>query len=396
MFALLPKNNNKVLKFLNRITDTEKSSILELLEWPASLLTVLKDTPPHIMVIYRMWDIVSDMPQFLKTYFTVYNHPNFNPKEMMDAFSNGQLNSKLWLIDIVKELDLPLGKVWTLCGWIGTLAYLMFIHKDRLSLASVRSFDIDSTCHELADTMNRAYVVDGWKFKATTMDVNLLQYDDFTYDTIKRDGTVQSIFESADTVINTSCEHIQNFKEWYDKIYPGYLKKFGKKYGATVGTTGVEVPPDSKAAYQKLKKYEGEAATAGDKVNEDRSKEMQEMQMIQQQLQPLMQNPQAIQQNPQAMQMQQRVQQLTSMMEATAPNTNVKIVPTIGLNGSNQVVIGPREYIVVGFDLLSDSEKLVIWYSKDFDELRLRANYNYGVTIAKFGSTAYFATNGLS
>lgn len=87
---------------------------------------------------------------------------------------------------------------------------------------------------------------------------------------------------------------------------------------------------------------------------------------------------------------------ITSMMEATHPSTNVKIVPTIGLNGSNAVVIGPREYIVVGFDLLSDHEKLVIWYSKDFDELRLRANYNYGVTIAKFGSTAYFATNGLA
>jgi hypothetical protein len=87
---------------------------------------------------------------------------------------------------------------------------------------------------------------------------------------------------------------------------------------------------------------------------------------------------------------------ITSMLEATHPSTNVKVVPTIGLNGSNQVVIGPREYIVIGFDLLSDHEKLVIWYSKDFDELRLRANYNYGVTIAKFGSTAYFATNGLS
>lgn len=87
---------------------------------------------------------------------------------------------------------------------------------------------------------------------------------------------------------------------------------------------------------------------------------------------------------------------ITSMMEATHPSTNVKVVPTIGLNGSNAVVIGPREYIVVGFDLLSDHEKLVIWYSKDFDELRLRANYNYGVTIAKFGSTAYFATNGLA
>ena len=87
---------------------------------------------------------------------------------------------------------------------------------------------------------------------------------------------------------------------------------------------------------------------------------------------------------------------ITGMMEATQPNTNVKVVPTIGLNGSNQVVIGPREYMVVGFDLLSDHEKLVIWYSKDFDELRLRANYNYGATIATFGSTAYFATNNLA
>lgn len=87
---------------------------------------------------------------------------------------------------------------------------------------------------------------------------------------------------------------------------------------------------------------------------------------------------------------------ITGMMEATHPNTNVKIIPTIGLNGSNQVVIGPSEYMVVGFDLLSDHEKLVIWYSKDFDELRLRANYNYGAQIALFGSTAYFATNNLA
>jgi hypothetical protein len=87
---------------------------------------------------------------------------------------------------------------------------------------------------------------------------------------------------------------------------------------------------------------------------------------------------------------------ITASMEATHPNSNVTVVPTIGLNGSNQVVIGPREYMVVGFDLLSDHEALKAWYSVDFDELRFRANYNYGVTIATFGSTAYFATNNLA
>jgi hypothetical protein len=88
--------------------------------------------------------------------------------------------------------------------------------------------------------------------------------------------------------------------------------------------------------------------------------------------------------------------EITGNMEAVHPNTNVKVIPTIGLNGSNKVVIGPAEYMVVGFDLLSDHEKLVIWYSQDFDELRLRANYNYGAQIALFGSTVYFATNNLA
>lgn len=87
---------------------------------------------------------------------------------------------------------------------------------------------------------------------------------------------------------------------------------------------------------------------------------------------------------------------ITANMEAIHPNTNVKVIPTIGLANSNEVVIGPAEYMVVGFDLLSDHEKLTIWYSKDFDELRFRANFNYGVTIATFGSTAYFATNNLA
>jgi hypothetical protein len=87
---------------------------------------------------------------------------------------------------------------------------------------------------------------------------------------------------------------------------------------------------------------------------------------------------------------------VTSLMEAIHPNTNVRIYPTIGLFGSNQLTIGPAEYMVQGVDLTSDAEKLVSWYSLDFDEVRFRANFNLGVTIATFGSTKYFATNNLA
>ena len=84
-------------------------------------------------------------------------------------------------------------------------------------------------------------------------------------------------------------------------------------------------------------------------------------------------------------------------MEALHPNTSVKVVPTLGLNGSGQVVIGVAEYMVVGFDLLSDHERLDIWWSRDNDEVRIRANYNYGAQIALFGATDfYFATNNIA
>jgi len=86
---------------------------------------------------------------------------------------------------------------------------------------------------------------------------------------------------------------------------------------------------------------------------------------------------------------------ITSNMMAIHPNTNIKVVPTLGLNSSNQVVIGPAEYMVYGVDLLSD-ETLRAWYSVDFDEIRIRSNFNYGATIATFGTTKYFATNGLA
>ena len=82
--------------------------------------------------------------------------------------------------------------------------------------------------------------------------------------------------------------------------------------------------------------------------------------------------------------------------EAIHPNSNVKVVPTLGLTGSNKVVIGPAEYMAVGFDLVSDHQKLDMWYSKDFDAIRLRANFNYGAQIAVFSGTNYFATNNLA
>jgi len=74
------------------------------------------------------------------------------------------------------------------------------------------------------------------------------------------------------------------------------------------------------------------------------------------------------------------------------PATNILVKPVGGLNGSNQMVLGKSSYMVMGTDLLSDAEGLRMFYSQDFDEVRLRANFKVGVQIA---FPQFFVSNGL-
>jgi hypothetical protein len=57
------------------------------------------------------------------------------------------------------------------------------------------------------------------------MDVNNLIYtDEFMYETLKYNGDKETIIDGAPTcVINTSCEHIEDFDKWWDGIPKGML-----------------------------------------------------------------------------------------------------------------------------------------------------------------------------
>ena len=70
---------------------------------------------------------------------------------------------------------------------------------------------------------NKAWVKDGWQFKASTLDVNSISYDNFAYDTIKYDGTAQRVTDTADTIINTSCDHMGLDDSWWTNIPSGRL-----------------------------------------------------------------------------------------------------------------------------------------------------------------------------
>lgn len=139
-------------------------------------------------------------------------------ENMEDAFSLGQLKSKLWLIDNLPD---NLGTVFVCAGWYGTLSALMF-ERAKNKFHKIRSFDIDPQCADIAETFNRSWVVDNWKFKATTFNIENIVYP-LIYETKKANGSTVELIEEPDTIINTSCEHIENFKDWFNSIPSGKL-----------------------------------------------------------------------------------------------------------------------------------------------------------------------------
>ena len=158
---------------------------------------------------------IYDSPFLSNLKRAVRNYPNAN---FSDALSLGQVKSKKWLISELEKVHSDLGTVFILGGWYATLAALMF-ENSNFNIEKIRSFDIDSTCANIADTINRTpYVMEGWRFKASTADMYKLDYDVTTYTTKRFNGTEETLQDSPDTIINTSCEHLEFFNIWWDRI----------------------------------------------------------------------------------------------------------------------------------------------------------------------------------
>lgn len=209
--------------WLNSLSADERADIGTLINLDHSLLKRFAQNAEHLRVLRRFWDIAPDVDVFLNTYLTIMDHKDAFAVNAIDAFSQGQIDSKRWLLATLQKLDLDLGSVWILCGWIGVLGYLMLLKRDVLRFRTIRSFDIDVNCHFIAEQLNRESVKNNWLYKASTIDVNELVYVNGQYDTLRYDGSLVTVQESADTIINTSCDHMGMNKEWFDKIPYGKL-----------------------------------------------------------------------------------------------------------------------------------------------------------------------------
>ena len=156
----------------------------------------------------------------------------FEGQALTDAFSRGQLRSKLWVSDTINSLDIDLGNMIYVCaGWYGVLPAILF---ERNDVQNILSFDSDPTTDNPADTLNKEQTIDNGRFKAIVKDIKLLKYSSDNFDAIHYQYSTNTDFktttieqespeELATCVINTSCEHIEDFDKWWDGIPDGML-----------------------------------------------------------------------------------------------------------------------------------------------------------------------------
>jgi hypothetical protein len=125
----------------------------------------------------------------------------------LDAFWDGQLDSKAWLVEQLADVySCARSDVYIFGGWIGTLASMLW-QESRLDINNIVSVDIDPWCEQIAKTVNGSH---GERFHAVTADMSTYEYD----------WNIQ-----PNVVINTSSEHVDQstYDTWYDRIPPQSL-----------------------------------------------------------------------------------------------------------------------------------------------------------------------------
>ena len=118
-----------------------------------------------------------------------------------DAFSNGQIASKIWLCQELERLEWDSELTHIYAGWHGLTAFLL-LSREKFRVNRIESYDIDPRCESIADAINENWVFNNWQFKAYTADCNQMSAGE------------------ADLVINTAVEHFDSM-QWFDNIPNG-------------------------------------------------------------------------------------------------------------------------------------------------------------------------------
>lgn len=139
-----------------------------------------------------------------KTWSNVLKEKPYIFERLGHASTKSQLQSKLWIVNELINLNLKPSKVAILGGWYAN--YITPLLIEELNVSEVHNYEIDKDALEVSEKFNKRYEK---KFK-----------------TIQQNVILKPIKEYYDTIINSSCEHMfpmYKFREINPALNPLYV-----------------------------------------------------------------------------------------------------------------------------------------------------------------------------
>lgn len=157
-------------------------------------------------------------PNEILDVFHKYYREGHSPTALQDAFSRGQVQSKIWLVNELAKVQTDFKVVFLLAGWYGQLR--KFFDIANISYDKMRVVDIDPSACAVSDKIFNIDFIKDYRVKSVELDLTDMSW---LYRTgcqykLKNYSTGQEIDEKTvpDLIVNTSAEHFH--ERWYHKF----------------------------------------------------------------------------------------------------------------------------------------------------------------------------------
>ena len=159
--------------------------------------------------------------------FHKYGRKEYDMKQLADAFSRGQVKSKIWMTQELAKIQKQFEMIHVHAGWFGQSR--LYFDNVGINYDKIRILETDPTAAEVSDYIFNLDLIKDYRVKSAEARLPLRDDDDETKDMkwVTRTGveyTVKNYKKEThyvektmpDLVINTSAEHMSSV--WYHKF----------------------------------------------------------------------------------------------------------------------------------------------------------------------------------
>jgi len=146
-----------------------------------------------------------------------YYRKEYDPVAVQDAFSRGQVKSKIWLATELEKIKTNFNAVFLLGGWYGQL--LKYFDAVDIEYKKARIIDIDKTACQISDTVFNLNRLTNFDVKSAETNINDIEWTKTGALYKVTDYNKEKQYNESlmpDLIINSSAEHMSD--DWFFNI----------------------------------------------------------------------------------------------------------------------------------------------------------------------------------